>query len=309
MSDPLAEIINMLMPRAPFTKVAHASGPWRVERTEVGKVFYCMLLKGRTCLEVDGADAVNLCAGDFVLVPAAANYALSSLDPPCTTPLKDAPVMGADGVVRIGPTEEPATVQMLIGYCSLGSPDAALLVSLLPEMVVVRSAARLSALSKLVADEARSERPGREVVLEHLLQVMMIEALRSSPETTEAPGLLKGLADERLAPSLRAVHTAPSNSWTVADMAQLAGLSRSAYFARFNRNVGIPPMDYLQGWRMTIAKDLLRRGHKNVAQVASEVGYGSASAFSIAFSRQTGQPPGHYARRNGQNLAPSNNAE
>lgn len=309
MSDPLAEIINMLKPRVPFTKVVHASGPWRVERTEVGKVYYCMLLAGRTCLEVEGVDPVNLYAGDFVLVPAAANYTMSSLDPPCLIPLKGVPALGADGIVRIGPTEDSATVQMLIGYCTLGSPDAALLVSLLPEMVVVRRAERLSALSKLVADEARSERPGRDVVLEHLLQVLMIEAFRSSPETTAAPGLLKGLADVRLAPSLRAIHAAPSESWTVADMAQLAGLSRSAYFARFSRNVGMPPMDYLQGWRMSIAKDLLRRGHKNIAQVASEVGYGSASAFSIAFSRQTGQPPGHYARRNGQDLGPSSHAK
>lgn len=309
MHDPLAEIINMLKPRVPFTKVAHASGPWRVERTEVGKVYYCMLLAGRTCLEVEGVDPVHLCAGDFVLVPAAANYAMSSLDPPCTTPLKEMPALGADGVVRIGPAENPPTVQMLIGYCTLGSTDAALLVSLLPEMVVVRSAERLSALTKIVADEARSERPGRDVVLEHLLQVLMIEAFRSSSETTAAPGLLMGLADARLAPSLRALHAAPSKSWTVADMAQLAGLSRSAYFARFSRNVGMPPMDYLQGWRMALAKNLLRRGHKNIAQVATEVGYGSASAFSIAFSRQTGQPPGQFARWNRQKLTPSSNAE
>jgi len=268
-----------------------------------------MLLAGSTCLEVDGVEPVKLQAGDFALVPAAANYAMSSLDPPCLIPFKGVPPMGEDGVVRIGPLDDPPTVQMLIGYCTLGSPDADLLLSLLPEMVVVRRAERLSALSKLVADEARSERPGREVVLEHLLQVLMIEALRSSPETTAAPGLLKGLADVRLAPSLRAIHAAPAEHWTVAGMAKVAGLSRSAYFARFSRNVGIPPMDYLQGWRMSIAKDLLRRGHKNITQVATEVGYGSASAFSIAFSRQTGQAPGKFARQNGQNLGPSSSAE
>lgn len=297
MSDPLAEIIKMLMPRVPYTKVVHASGPWRVERTEVGKAYYCMLLAGRTYLEVEGADPVTLIAGDFVLVPAAANYAISSLDPPCKTPLRGTPELGADGIVHIGPTDEPAAVQMLIGYCSLGSPDAELLVSLLPEMVVVREAERLKALAQLIADEARSDRPGRDVVLEHLMQVMMIEALRSSPDTTASPGLLKGLADERLRPALRAIHAAPAENWTVADMGRIAGLSRSAYFARFNRYVGMSPMDYLQSWRMTIAKDLLRQGHKNIAQIATEVGYGSASAFSIAFSRQTGMPPGRFGRQ------------
>ncbi len=299
----------MLMPRVPYTKVVHASGPWRVERTEVGKVYYCMLLAGRTYLEVEGSNPVTLMAGDFVLVPAAANYAISSLDPPCITPLRATPALGEDGIVRIGPPDEAATVQMLIGYCSLGSPDAELLVSLLPELVVVREADRLKALSQLITDEARSDRPGREVVLEHLMQVMMIEALRSSPETTASPGLLKGLADERLGPALRALHSTPAEAWTVADMSRIAGLSRSAYFARFNRNVGMPPMDYLQCWRMTIAKDQLRQGHKNIAQIATEVGYGSASAFSSAFSRQTGMPPGQFARRSGQPTAPPSDTE
>lgn len=300
MSDPLADIIKMLMPRVPYTKVVHASGPWRVDRTEVGKVYYCMLLTGRTYLEVEGTKPVTLIAGDFVLVPAAANYAISSLDPPCIAPPSATPALGEDGIVRIGALDEPATVQMLIGYCSLGSPDAELLVSLLPEMVVVREAKRLQALSQLIADEAQSERPGRDVVLEHLVQVMMIEALRSSPETTASPGLLRGLADERLRPALRAIHAAPAEHWTVADMGRVAGLSRSAYFARFNQNVGMPPMDYLQSWRMTIAKDLLRQGHKNIAQVANKVGYGSASAFSIAFSKQMGMPPGQFGRQSRQ---------
>ncbi|MCB1391080.1 MAG: AraC family transcriptional regulator [Rhodobacteraceae bacterium] len=297
MSDPLAEIIGMLMPRLPDTKIVHAAGSWRVERSEVGKAYYCMLLAGTTVLDVEGAERVTLNAGDFVLVPAAANYAMSSLDAPLSTPLRDAPPRGEDGIVRIGPPDGEAAVQMVIGYCSLGSPDAELLVSLLPEMVVVREAARLEALSRMIADEARSDRPGRDVVLEHLIQVMLIEALRSSPETNASPGLLKGLADERLGPALRAIHTVPARAWTVADMSRIAGLSRSAYFARFQKNVGMPPMDYLLGWRMAIAKDHLRKGVKTIAQIASEVGYGSASAFSIAFSRQVGVPPGQFGRQ------------
>lgn len=309
MTDPLAEIIKMLMPRVPHTKVVHASGPWRVERTEIDEVYYCMLLAGRTYLEVEGTKPVTLIAGDFVLVPAAANYAMSSLDPPCIVPLRATPALGEDGIVRIGPPDEPAAVQMLIGYCSLGSPDAELLVSLLPEMVVVREADRLKALTQLIADEARCDRPGRDVVLEHLMQVMMIEALRSSSETTASPNLLKGLADERLRPALRAIHAAPAENWTVADMGRVAGLSRSAYFARFNQHVGMPPMEYLQCWRMAIAKNLLRQGHKKIAQIATEVGYGSASAFSIAFSRQTGIPPGQFGRRIGQTPAALSNTE
>jgi len=45
-----------------------------------------------------------------------------------------------------------------------------------------------------------------------------------------------------------------------------------------------------------VAKDLLRRHDFRLDEVAESVGYGSASTFSTAFSRQVGQPPSRYAR-------------
>ena len=73
-------------------------------------------------------------------------------------------------------------------------------------------------------------------------------------------------------------------------------MSRSAFFARFSRLVGMTPMDYLLGWRMGLAKRLLGRNSATVAEVAARVGYGSASAFSVAFSRYVGEPPAYFAR-------------
>jgi AraC-like DNA-binding protein len=82
----------------------------------------------------------------------------------------------------------------------------------------------------------------------------------------------------------------------VADLAREAALSRSAFFERFSRTVGVAPMAYLLTWRMALAQDLLRRGAGSVAEVAERVGYGSASTFTVAFARHVGQPPGRYAR-------------
>jgi AraC-like DNA-binding protein len=92
------------------------------------------------------------------------------------------------------------------------------------------------------------------------------------------------------------MHGKPARAWTVAQLAKEAGLSRSAFFDRFTRAVGLPPMEYLLGWRMALAKDLLRRDDVGLADVAERVGYGSASTFSTAFSRFVGQPPGRFAR-------------
>jgi transcriptional regulator GlxA family with amidase domain len=92
------------------------------------------------------------------------------------------------------------------------------------------------------------------------------------------------------------MHAEIARPWTVGQLAATAALSRSAFFERFTRAVGVPPMAYLLDWRIAVAKGLLRGQHLGVAEVARRVGYGSATAFSIAFSRRVGQPPGRYAR-------------
>ena len=296
MTDPLSEVISLLRPQAPYSKLVEISGPFRVRRDDVDEVFYCMVLSGRACVEVDGKAPSALGTGDFVLIPAVAAFTVCSLDPTPPPGLLSRPVPGEDGIVRIGSSERPAEVQLLIGHCSFASPDAELLVSLLPDLVVVHGEGRLATLAALVRDEARADRPARDVVVEHLLQVLLIEAFRSTTQPDASSGLLRGLVDERIGPTLRAMHATPDHPWTVPELAKEAGLSRSAFFTRFNRIVGVTPMGYLLNWRMTIAKHMLRSGRHGIAEVSGKIGYGSASAFSTAFTRHVGYPPARYAK-------------
>ncbi|HKR91515.1 AraC family transcriptional regulator [Novosphingobium sp.] len=85
--------------------------------------------------------------------------------------------------------------------------------------------------------------------------------------------------------------------WTIAEMAKTAALSRSAFFERFSRAVGVAPMEYLLAWRMAMAKELLRWKEGDLGEIAERVGYGSASAFSVAFTRHVGLSPTQYVRR------------
>jgi transcriptional regulator GlxA family with amidase domain len=128
------------------------------------------------------------------------------------------------------------------------------------------------------------------------VEVLLIEALRSTPGDDAPPGLLRGLSDARLAPALRQMHAHLARAWTVPQLAKTAALSRSAFFERFTKNVGLPPIEYLLAWRMAVAKGLLRRHEFGIDEVAERVGYASASTFSTAFSRHVGSPPGRYAR-------------
>jgi AraC-like DNA-binding protein len=267
-----------------------------VRYSAYGHPSFCAVLEGSCLLAVDGEAVITLEDGDFVLLPATPGFTLSGFEP--VTPVAIDPVISAasTGDIRHGTQEGPADVRLLGGYFVFDSPDAALLVTLLPALLHVRDAERLSLLVRLVNEESKEQRSGRDLVLTRLVEVLLIEALRATPGDDAPPGLLRGLADPRLALSLRHLHGDPARSWTVAELASTAALSRSAYFERFARAVGVPPMEYLLAWRMAVAKDLLRGKDLAVAEVAARVGYGSASTFSTAFSRYVGQPPGRYAR-------------
>ncbi|WP_214474563.1 AraC family transcriptional regulator [Mesorhizobium sp. dw_380] len=296
MIDPLAEVVTLLQPEARFSKLVIGAGCWRVRRSEAGQPFYCAILEGSSRLAVDGHEPITLQAGDFVLVPAAYGFAMSSLEPPESEDFETSPVALPHGEFRHGIQTGPPDVRLLVGYCVFDSPDAALLVSLLPQLVHIRGERRLATLVQLVGDESCEQRPARDVILARLLEVLLIEALRSTAETAASPGLLRGLADGRLAVALRRMHESPTRPWTVVQLAREAALSRSAFFERFRRAVGVAPMEYLLAWRMALAKDLLRRSEGGVGEVAERVGYSSASTFSVAFTRHVGVPPTRYMR-------------
>lgn len=295
MTDPLSEIVTLLQPQAAFSKISSAAGPWQVRRAVMDRPFYCLILEGASRLAIEGREPLILQAGDFLLAPAAVSFTVSSLQPPARD-TDSVPTVLPGGEYRLGRAEGPPDVRMMAGFCTFGSPDAALLVSLLPQLVHVRGEPRLSTLVQLVIEESRAQRPAREVILSRLLEVLLIEALRCTAGTTASPGLLNGLADARLATAIRCMHESPTHAWTVAQLAKKAALSRSAFFERFNRAVGMPPMEYLLAWRMALAKRLLQSDGLGIAEVAERVGYSSASTFSVAFTRHVGLPPARYTR-------------
>lgn len=297
MTDPLSEIITLLRPRTVFSKGISGAGRWGVRYSRFDQPSFCTVLKGSCLLAVDGQPPITLEAGDFVFMPATPGFILSGLEPVTPEQIDPKLTTSQTGDVRHGRRGGPPDVRLLGGYFVFDSLDTALLVTLLPALVHVRGVQRLAVLVHLLGEEARERKSGRDLVLSRLVEVMLIEALRSTSNDEAPPGLLRGLADARLSVAMRQMHDDPSRSWTVDQLAKKAAMSRSAFFDRFVRSVGLPPMEYLLAWRMALAKDMLRRREVGIAEVAERVGYGSASTFSTAFSRYVGQPPGRYARQ------------
>lgn len=168
------------------------------------------------------------------------------------------------------------------------------LVQALPAVVVLPLAQLDGAQGalELLFDEAFARRCGRQQVVDRLFEVVLVMILRALIASGQVgSGVLAGLGHPGLARALVAIHEAPGQPWSLADLAARAALSRSRFAALFVQVVGCTPGDYLARYRMAVAQDLIRRG-RPLAQVAEAVGYGSAAAFSRAFSALCGCAPG-----------------
>ncbi|MGV7211283.1 AraC family transcriptional regulator [Oxalobacteraceae bacterium A2-2] len=294
--DPLSEVVRLLRPHAAFANVISGKGNWAVRYAEYGLPSFCIMLEGSCLLAVDGHEPIAIGAGDFILLPATPAFTLSSFAPAPAVCLDPHQVAQDRAELRYGDQAGEPDMRSLGGAFLLNSSNAGLLLSLLPAVVHVRDSARLSLLVRLVREESAGLQPGAGYLLSRLAEMLLVEAMRCSAAGNAPPGLLRGLADARLAPALQAMHGQVHHAWTIDQLASIAALSRTAFFERFARTVGATPMDYLLAWRMEIAKELLTAGELTVSAIAERVGYGSSSAFSVAFSRYVGLAPSHYVR-------------
>lgn len=299
--DPLAEVVALLRPRTVLSKVISGAGRWAVRYAGHEGPGFCLMLDGSCFLDPEGIGRMELHAGDFVLLPAVPTFTMSS-DPTVKPKRMDASAPRVDEL-RHGTGAGPATMRQLGGYFRFDAANAGLLVKLLPSMVLIRreerGATRVRRIVELIVEETAEQRPGRDLILERLVEVLLVEALRFRPATAalrSEHGLLAGLADPAVARALHRVHGAVGHRWTVEELAHAGGVSRAVFAERFNRVVGMPPMQYVLEWRLAIAKDALRRERPPLAELAERIGYQSASAFSTAFTREVGCSPSAFVR-------------
>ena len=185
-------------------------------------------------------------------------------------------------------------------------PVASNLVGILPQMIHIGGsdgprASWMQGVFGLMAAEAREFQPGGEAVITRLADVLVIQAIRSWIETAPAArtGWLGALQDPQIGEALTLIHRDPARAWTVASLANELALSRSAFAARFTELVNEPVIQYVTRWRMQIAKSALENEGATVAELADRLGYRSEAAFSRAFKRVVGVPPGAVRRAGG----------
>lgn len=251
--------------------------------------------------------AARLAAGDLVLVRGPVAHRLAA---PADAPgvaladvLAAGPRVGTARAYAVGPDGVPPSAVFFCGaYLFDGDLCEGLLASL-PDTVVLRPAAggALRATTDLLAREVLSDGPGQQALLDRLLDVTLVQVLRQhfASAGDAAPAWFRASTDPGVGAALRALHADPAAPWTVAGLAGVAALSRGAFARRFRDLLGVPPLAYLTGWRMALARERLRDRDEGLAAVAAAVGYASEFAFAAAFKRHHGTSPGRWraARR------------
>jgi AraC-like DNA-binding protein len=299
--DPLEDVLALLDATSSLSTSLAAGGSWAIRFGPQDGVKFTAVRRGRCHLKVEGQAApYDLDEGDCFLLTQPRPFTLFS--DPAAVPVAAEPIFLAavDGVAHAGAGED---VFMIGGAFSFGERAHTLLLDDLPPVVHIPAATEEAAgvrwaISR-IDSELRQRQLGSTLVTEHLALVMLIQVLRlhltrHAPRTS---GWLAGTADPVIAAALRRLHLRPAHPWTVDELAQAAGVSRSTLAARFKNTVGLSPLEYLTGWRIELAADRLRRGDDTLAAIARDVGYGSESAFSVAFKRVIGVSPGTYRRK------------
>ena len=290
MTDPLDAWMSTTGARG--VVLAHNQLPerWGVALPASDRVGLHALLRGEAWVRPHGGEAVQLHAGDVVLLPAGPAHQITSHPDAPAHPLNAQPSVPA-GVPR------PTT--LLCGEYSGSRCPVTSLWRDLPPVMVLRAATlakqpRVATLLGLLSDEVESDAPGSEALIASLLDALMVYLMRAWSD--HEPGWHAGLGAPELAPTLRRLHSRPAHPWTVDELARSAGMSRATFSQHFRQNIGEPPMSYLRRWRMAIAAKLLIEDDAPVGLIAERVGYTSEFAFNRAFKKVIGAPPGQYRR-------------
>jgi AraC-like DNA-binding protein len=323
--DTLSDLLRTVRLRGAAFYYVSLCGRWSAESSaarEVAAVMpgcehvmeFHMIAKGSGWAAVSGMEPVRLEAGDVVVFPQGDPHVISSApglkpvvrDPAWVLSQRDLPrpipIALSEGVVNVGALPlETADAVAVCGFLGCDLRPFNPLIAALPRILHLPAARTASWAAHLINQaviESNDRRPGGDAVLERLSEMMFVDAARRCLESLpqDSIGWLAGLRDRYVGRALALMHEQPSREWSLEDLAQEVGLSRSAFHERFVQYLGQPPMQYLASWRIQLAARLLRESSRVVASIALEVGYESEAAFSRAFRRVVGMPPAAWRR-------------
>jgi AraC-like DNA-binding protein len=309
--DPLSDVLSLLKPRSYVSGGFDAGGEWAIRFPRHEGIKWYAVVSGACWLSLDGvADAVRLKTGDCFLLPSGRPFRLTS--DLALTPLDARTIFPTRRGGGIASFNGGGDCLVIGGHFVFSGCHADILLGTLPPIAHIRKESDKAALRwslDRMREELSEQRPGGFLIAQHLAHMMLVQALRL--HLAEGPsggvGWLFALADRQMGAAIGAMHDDPAHRWTLQELAERAGMSRSTFALKFKETVGASPMEYLTRWRMLLAGDRLANSSDSISAIALSLGYESESAFSTAFKRTMDCSPRQYSR--GRHSASSGNGE
>jgi len=296
--DALSEVLEAFRLRGSLSAHIAVRSPWGFSVPASGDLGLLVVVRGRVCFAMEGKGdgLLELATGDVVAMPN--GNAFTIRDDPGT---EIVPIADAVPCTELRLDMPGAQTEFIVLRCTLsGGCTNPVRVALPPLLHLAGSddavARWLEPTIRLLALEGGAPPTGRTMVLDRLAEIILVHLIRAwlERQTPECRGWLRAFSDSQLARAMAAFHAEPGRAWTIESLAASAGMSRSAFAARFKLLTGETPLDYMTEWRMQQAKSLIEAGEAPLKQIVASLGYASAAAFRTAFKRRVGQTPGIY---------------
>jgi AraC-like DNA-binding protein len=296
--DPLSEVLFLLKPSTYRAGGFDLAGDFAIKFPKHESIKCYAVVSGQCWLSVEGVpDAVRLTAGDCFLLPRgfasylSSDVTLTPVDAPMIFPF---PLNG-----RIASCNGGGDCLLVGGNFVLMGKQADILLAELPPIVHIRKQSDKAAMRwslERLREELRDPQPGGFLVAQQLAYMMLVQALRLhlAEGLRGGVGWLFALSDKQMSAAISSMHDDPAHDWTVEELGQRAGMSRSTFALRFKETVGVSPMEYMTRWRMLLAADRIANTRDSISEIARSLGYESASAFTKAFKKIMGCSPRQY---------------
>jgi AraC-like DNA-binding protein len=296
--DPLSDTLSLIDARCVVSGGFTAGGTWGLRFWPQAQLKLVAVVRGSCWLTMHGDfEPVLLSAGDVAVVNGWSQVGLADAPATAQEDMTDAFTSSPTSIVQVA---NGADVAVVGGHIEVNKAGEELLLAALPAVTTIRGDADealvITWLLERILNEMTSGTPGASFATQQHAQALLVEVLRAHLANASGfpPGWLRAVADTRLAPALQALHTDPSHPWSLEELARLSTMSRTSFVDRFRSTTGVPPITYLQQWRIRLAERELRNEGTSVKTLAARLGYGSESSFSNSFKRAVGVSPRRY---------------
>lgn len=318
--DVLSNVLSSVRLASEIYLSVEMTAPWGVAfPDQPDRALFYLLSRGSCYIEVPGeGGAVPLSGGDIVMLPAGSPHFMRDRPSSSTTPVDEVVSMGTydkRGVFHQGGGGDMTA--LIVGRFRFENQSAMPLLSSLPTMIRITSELAhatpgLDSTMRMLSTEASSALPGKEILMDRLADVLFVQILRAFVAQEEQQGrgidsragLLTALMDPELSKAIGLMHRKPEHPWTVAELAERVGMSRTAFAMRFKAKAGVGPVEHLTQWRIQKACEILREERMGLDEIAWRIGYESAAAFSKTFKRAIGMSPGEFRKQSRKFLQP-----